>query len=120
MNPNQFIKLIKSVVVNNSQKALLEILENPPGRNPNKDLINTSNWFHNLSIEDKNHINWIISQASEQAAFNFLCLLDGVVGIDNESENEYFELNYVDNQSRKILLNDSDDEYLHDIFNQLD
>ena len=72
--------------------------------------------FYN-SQDSKEVINNIISFSIESTIFSFLCLLDGVRKLDNE--NGSLQLFY-DNNNSKNLLNNSEEDYLHDIFNSLE
>jgi hypothetical protein len=51
----------------------------------------------------------------DRAIFGFLCVLDGVRAIEGARDKGRLVLFY-DRESR-VLLNNPDDEYLHDIYN---
>ena len=56
MNNVEFIDAIKIVVKNNATDDLKQLLENPPGRSPDKNLVDLSNWYNDLSSIDKTNL----------------------------------------------------------------
>jgi hypothetical protein len=59
-------------------------------------------------------LNEIIKEAVETSVFGFLCVLDGVRAIET-SDKSNLKL-YYEKAGNVVLLNDEDDDYLHDIF----
>ena len=115
MNQLEFIKKLNKIVKENSYKDIISTLEDPPGRRPAEKLKEMSEFYN--SQDSKEVINNIISFSIESTIFSFLCLLDGVRKLDNE--NGSLQLFY-DNNNSKNLLNNSEEDYLHDIFNSLE
>jgi hypothetical protein len=56
-----------------------------------------------------------LTYAAESAVFGVMCVLDGVRAIESGSEKGDLELYYVKGD-RKILLNDPQNEELHNLF----
>ena len=117
MDKEEFIKLIKSEVSDSSIESTIENLIDPPGRKPSAELLAQSEFYKSLSIENKEIINKIISEAVSEAVFGFLCVLDGVRSISKAGELNNLELSHV-STAQKTLLNSEQGEYLHDIYNR--
>ena len=115
MNQLEFIKKLNKIVKENGYKDIISTLEDPPGRRTAETLKEMSEFYN--SQDSKEVINNIISFSIESTIFSFLCLLDGVRKLDNE--NGSLQLFYDNNNSKK-LLNNSEEDYLHDIFNSLE
>ena len=115
MNQLEFIKKLNKIVKENGYKDIISTLEDPSGRRPAETLKEMSEFYN--SQDSKEVINNIISFSIESTIFSFLCLLDGVRKLDNE--NGSLQLFY-DNSNSKKLLNNSEEDYLHDIFNSLE
>ncbi len=115
MDQEKFIEAIKVAVIESGKKSMQSILISPPGRQPNEKIVQLSNWFNNLTAEDKNRVREIIAESIDTAVFGFLCVLDGVKAIEDGREKGTLALYYEKDGIRR-LLNDPDDDYLHDIF----
>jgi hypothetical protein len=115
MNKAEFIEAIKVVVEKSSIENTLNILQHVPGRNPSPQLIARSDWYTNLSSEDKLMVQSIIREAVEDSVFGFLCMLDGVRAIEGAADKGELQLIYRKGESQ-VLLNDPDEEDLHDIY----
>jgi hypothetical protein len=115
MNNEEFVEVVKTVVVNGSIKAVKSVLKDPPGRQPLQQVVAMSKWYNELNENDKAVVEQIIKKAVDMAVFNFFCVLDGVSAIENENKGE-LKL-YYENKDVQVLLNDPEKEYLHDLFN---
>ncbi len=118
MDREQFIKGILLRVRDSAISGTLKSLVEPPGRRPLKEDMVLSEWFNNLSEQDKEMVKKIIENAVDSSVFGFLAVLDGVRVIEEGPSKGDFELYYV-NGSLRIRLNETDDEYLHDIYQGL-
>ena len=118
MNSEKFVEIIRKVLVNDSETSVISNLEEPPGRKPSQELVEMSNRYNQLNENDKTAVGKIIKESVETAIFGFLCILDGVSAIENENKGE-LKL-YYENKDVQVLLNDPDEEFLHDIFNAVD
>ncbi|GGH04548.1 hypothetical protein FAZ19_05565 [Sphingobacterium alkalisoli] len=118
MKSEEFIKSIKVVVSQGAINDVLESLSDPPGRKPNNELVEISNWYNSLDQEGKSFIKKIVEMGVDTSMFGFLCVLDGVRVIESTIDKGNFELYYAKGKST-TLLNDPQEEYLHDIYNAL-
>lgn len=59
-----------------------------------------------------------VREAAELAVFSFLCVLDGVSAIENGPEKGELRLLYTSG-TESTLLNDSNEELMHDFYNGL-
>jgi hypothetical protein len=114
MNSVKFVEVIHKEVRNAAIDGVMELLEQPPGRRPEAELVNLSNWFKSLAPDDKQRVKEVVVMASNQAVFGFFCVLDGVRVIENLEDRGVLELRYVKNK-KTILLNDPDLMPLHDL-----
>lgn len=116
MKAQQFVEAIKIAVVDSSIESIKSNLIQPPGRQPAQNLVEMSIWYNNLTDEDKNMLTRVIKEAVETSVFGFLCVLDGVRPIEDGEEKGKLNLFY-EKKGKQFLLNDLEEEYLHDIFN---
>lgn len=115
MNSEEFIKAIKLVVHDSIISNFIYHIEHPTGRKPHKSIVDLSEYVSNLSERDKAMLQKIIAHATHQAIFGFLTVLDGVVAIENFPERGELKL-YWEKDTDRILLNNTDGEFLHDIY----
>lgn len=118
MDQEEFVEVIKMVVRDSSTNGFQKKLENPPGRSPDKKLIDLSNWYNTLDEQQKLNVKGIIAMAVDESVFGFLCVLDGVRSIAEnlEDSDAYLKLTYVNGVTENVLNNPNDD-YLHDLYN---
>ena len=113
MDSKEFVDSIKEVVINNSIQSVLTNLIKPAGRAPAKKLLLLSEWYNNLNDTDKNIVKEVIKEAVEMSTFSLLCVLDGVSAIENDNKG-LLKL-YYEKGNTRILLNDPNKEYLHNL-----
>ena len=118
MNSEDFVERIKLYVRDAAVEDSISRLGKPPGRKPRQGHLNQSEWYNKLSEENKIMLKSIIEEAIDESLFGLLAVLDGVRVIEDGQNRGTLELNY-QNQDEKILLNNPDKEYLHDIYNSL-
>lgn len=116
MQAQQFIDAIKLAVVDGSIQSIKSNLSQPPGRKPEQKLVEMSEWFNQLGDDEKNMVLKIVRESVETTVFGFLCVLDGVRPIEDEEAKGVLEL-YFKKDGDQQLLNNPDQEYLHDLFN---
>jgi hypothetical protein len=109
--------------LNESRKSIVEdlmsIYEKPPGRKPHQKLLEISKFYHSLSKEeDKEAFKKALDDAACTSIFGILCILDHVRFLEDTEEKTTFEL-YAVKEEKRILLNEFEDEPLHDMFNGL-
>lgn len=119
MNSEKFVdEIIKERVKIESIESVLRLLEKPGGRHPNKDIIENSNWYNDLSENDKIFVRRVISKAVDMTLFAFLGMLDGIGFINNNGD---YELYYIDKKTKeRILLNNPDEMELHALYNAVE
>ncbi|HMH34411.1 MAG TPA: hypothetical protein VK543_15345 [Puia sp.] len=115
MNQEEFINAIRVAVENSAVKSVETYLIKPPGRSPNIKLLALSDWYNKLSKKDQNMVLQVVKESVNTSIFGFLCVLDGVKAIGNSGEKGRLSLYYEKGQDR-TLLNDFNDEFLHDLF----
>lgn len=92
------------------------MLEDPPGRAPEKQLVEMSTWYLGLNDADKAMVGRIIAEASHSTMFGCLCVLDGVRAIEGYGDKGTLELEYVGVTGERVLINDPDKIFLHDLW----
>jgi hypothetical protein len=116
MKKQEFVNTIKIVVSDGSVNAIKSILQKPSGRKPDEKLRERSIWYNDLNKKDKDFVNQVIKESVDQAIFNFMCVLDGVSTIEGHGEIGVLKL-YYEKGEKKVLLNDFEEDFLHDIYN---
>ncbi len=118
MTKNEFVETIKKVVADGAYKSVELNLTTPPGRKPSMHLVEMSAWFNELNNQDKEFVRKIIKEAVAITVFSFLCVLDGVSAIEDNTDKGDLK-HYYQNGIRTVLLNNPEEEDLHDIFKAL-
>lgn len=120
MNAEQFVKAIRAQVADSVIESIPELLSNPPGRKPAKQLLDSSQWFKSLDDQSKKEVMLIVSRAVHDALFSFMCVLDGVSVIDKQhSEFQLFCVNSFSGASTQLSGSDENDS-LHELYKALD
>ncbi len=120
MTSEQLIKDIKIYLSDRCIQDIVEELITPTSKYPTPKSILLSIWYNQLDNDKKDFIYHIIKESVESTIFGFLCILDGVRSIEDADANGNkgdLELYYVKEQQR-ILLNQFENEFLHDLFKQ--
>lgn len=116
MTSEEFVKRIQVAVYDSTINGTLVLLEKPPGRRPSPGLVKLSQWFNQLSPEDKDQVRRVIQMAAGDAVFGMLVVLDGERSIREANEPlGLLELRYKMGEE-SILLNDPAAAPLHDLF----
>ena len=114
MHPEQFVDVIKKVVSESAVEGVISALHSPPGRRPKADLMAMSAFWHTASGEQKEMIAQIIRLAVDDAAFGFLCVLDGVRATEEGERKGELSLAWR-KDDKTVVLNQNGD--LHDYYN---
>ncbi|HSN96701.1 MAG TPA: hypothetical protein VLS89_00340 [Candidatus Nanopelagicales bacterium] len=114
MKQHEFIDAIQQAVLTASANDTVTILEKPPGKRPQPELLALSNWFQQLSAEDKQMVHNVAMMASRNAVFGFLAVLDGARQVEASEAKGRFEL-WFDKQGQRTLLNGPDATPLHEM-----
>ena len=118
MDANSFVYIINRVVSKATKQDILEDLLDPPGRQPDPEVIALSQWFDGLDEQSRIFVEKIIDQAVDATLFGIFSVIDGVRTIENGEEKGSLSLNYT-KDSITTKLNDPHAEYLHDIYNRV-
>lgn len=118
MDKREFVKAITENVRDSALLGTIKNLSKPAGRRPPKEIAMLSQWFNELGESDKDMVKKVITKSIDQSVFGFLAVLDGVRAIEPSLDKGKFEL-YYSNDNSKQLLNNEQEEYLHDIYNRL-
>jgi len=118
MTSAQFIRCVRMAVYDSAVEGVLSLLEKPPGRRPSQVHVALSQWFTQLSPDDKARVGKIIELSAGQAVFGMLTVLDGVTSIREGGEKGILELRDK-TEGLSVLLNDPAGEPLHDLFAEL-
>src|SRR6266508_6087363 len=115
MTAQEFVDTLKVVVSKAAAKGVLDTLQKPPGRSPKPELVKLSHWFQNISPEDRESVSRVAELATDQALYNFLLVLDGLLRFDPSESDGRLELFY-DNAETRTQLNGEEAEELTALF----
>lgn len=118
MKTHEFVERMKDSLRIDTKEAIIRMLISPPGRKPNKKRIEMSEWYNKLSLENKKELEKLILSTIDFTAFSIFTVLDGEGFIETTPNPTEFEL-YAVKDGKKTLINDPDEEMLHDIYNSL-
>lgn len=113
MNSEKFVDIIRELTIDDTVRIIQSNLIKPPGRSPSEMSIAISKWYNSLADNDKNILIHIVKKAARTGVFEFLCILDGAIAIENEDKGE-LKL-YYEKGNEKILLNDQHKINLHEL-----
>jgi hypothetical protein len=116
MNKEEFVKRIEKVVHESVVEGTLVLLQKPPGRRPSAALVELSQWFNQLSADDREHVRATIHLAVRDAVFEMLTVLDGVTSIREPGEEVGTLELWYGTKGESTLLNGPTGEFLHDLF----
>ena len=117
MTAEEFITKVRQVVYDPAISGTLSVIQRPPGRRPSENLTALSAWYAQLSENDRKMLQSAVALAARGATFGMLAVLDGVRQIEETPEKGTLELWYAKGD-RRVLLNSSRSEHLHDLFNR--
>jgi len=115
MNTQTFTQAIKKTVYDAAAKGVVEVLHKPAGRRPDPELVRLSQWFNSLNAQDQQAVARVANLAADQATYNFLLVLDGLVTVEPVGEKGKLELFY-DNGKERTQLNDENTDQLSSLF----
>ena len=113
---DQFLSAIRKEVEDSAARGVIENLENPPGRSPERALLEISEWFRALPKGDREMVMAVARDSAHSAVFGFLCVLDGVRPIEDGPSKGTFELWHAKDGER-VLLNSEGNNLMHDEYN---
>ena len=118
MNAADFVLAVKKYAAESAVQATTKNLSKPPGRAPSRRLVELSKWYQHIDEQDREAVEQVARLSAESAVFGFLAILDGVRVVEESSEKGAFEL-YFRKGSQKVLLNNFEQQFLHDIFKSI-
>lgn len=104
MTPEQFVGLLRLVVVDQPAEGTISILRRPPGRRPWPVDVRRSAWFNSLDESDQAMVAEIAKAAAFASAFRFCSVLDGTTAFD--TDHGELKLLYVAPDGSETVLND--------------
>ena len=110
---------VQSLKIQTSDAAVYGTVSNlikAPGRKPRDRDVALAKWYAGLPENDRSFLRIALQEAAELAVFNVLCVLDGVSTIEDGPDKGELKLQYL-GKEQSLLLNDANQELLHDIFN---
>jgi len=119
MQPEQFVSALKQVVEDNSIDDVLINISKLSGTKIDHRLKYLISWHNDLDIEGQQCVKEIIKEAVSTTLFGLFCVFDGVRAIEDGPNRGSLELYYV-KDGNKLLLNDINEEFLHDIYKSLE
>lgn len=118
MNAEEFIEQVVKYVRDPSVTGTFGFLLKPPGRKPRERHVRISNWLNQLPEEQQDLARQVIEDSVDAAMFNILCVFDGVKKIEDKAGDSQYQLVY-EAEGCRNLINDPNQDYLHDIYNDL-
>jgi hypothetical protein len=115
MDSREFIRAIKISVRDTTINGSVKLLERPVGRKPDLERIMLSEWYNDLDSHSKHIVSLIIKSVANMTIFNFLCVIDGVISIEDIVDKGNLKLFYTGKNEE--LLNPEDGIMLHDLYN---
>lgn len=115
MNRGEFVKALKLVVHDRSVSDVVQTIENPPGRQPPRRATELARWDSELSDADKRFVREIVLRSVHAATHSLLCVLDGVLAIEDPPEKGTLDLRYRKGR-QESPLNGPEGEELHDLY----
>jgi hypothetical protein len=117
MNSQEFVVALKVVACENASKGVMEALRNPPGRKPDPALSSISRWFNSLLPDDRNMVKNTVELATQQAVYNVLLVIDGLLAVSPPGQGVRLELLAKAGRDCKVL-NDPAKELLSHFFKE--
>jgi len=115
MNQDDYIQAIKDYIRKPAIEGSYKNAITPPGNRVTPQQKEIARWLASLSEKECQHIQYLLECAVDAAIFGYLCSLDGVTKITNESG--MFHLIFK-SEKGDCLLNAESSDYLHDIYKQ--
>lgn len=113
MTREDFVKTIKTHVLDIAVNDTIQDLEDPPGRIQTQSQVTAHEWYSGLEKTAKDFVEHVARMAAESATFGVLAVLDRIRAVDTQDTGELV-LEYRKN-GQAVRLNDFDQELLHDL-----
>src|SRR5579862_9089927 len=102
MNKEDFVARIKEVAYHAAARGTVAVLQKPPGRSPDPQLVALSGWFNKLGSSDRETVTRVADLAANQAVYNIFLVLDGLLAIEAAGPKGKLELVF-ENESVRIV-----------------
>ncbi len=112
MTREEFVKTIKTHVLDIAVSDTIQDLEDPPGRVPNESQVAAHEWHSGLDQTSKAFVEHVVGMAAESAKFGVLAVLDRVRAVDGDTGELVLEYR---KRGQSVRLNGFDQELLHDL-----
>ncbi|HEY6466170.1 MAG TPA: hypothetical protein VIY69_09280 [Candidatus Acidoferrales bacterium] len=116
MTTEDFVQAVKIQTSDAAVNGTIKVLIRPPDRKPREKDVRLSDWYGRLSEQDREMLALAVREAAELVVFEFFCVLDGVVAIEDSSDKGALQLDFVKGDER-TRLNDTTQIPLHDQYN---
>lgn len=118
MDNNIFVEGVIEGIADYVQYEMTEGLKEVHGRNPRKKHVQHSEWYKGLKESEKEIHKSLTKETIDATLFYVMTLLDGVSELGEDYYGN-FELKYTDEEGKSYLINNPEEEYLHDIYNAI-
>ena len=119
MNQQDFISAIKTVGCESVVSAILDELCDQREKRGNSGIASIRTWYQGMEPQQRQLLVELVRDTAEQATYNLLLVLDGLLTIEPPGEKGALELYFVKGRER-VLLNPSDGEQLTSLFKSED
>ena len=104
VTPEEFVEVLRLVVVEQPAEGTVRLLRQPPGRRPWSVDVRRSEWFNSLDESDQQMVTRVAKAAAFASAFQFCSVLDGTTAFDRDHGT--LKLLYVAPDGSEAMLND--------------
>lgn len=111
VTPEQFVDVLRLVVVDQAAQGTVNVLRSPPGRRLWPVDVRRSGWFNSLHESDQQIDAEVARSAAFMSAFSFCNILDGTTAFD--SDHGSLRLTYIGPDGSERVLNDPETCELH-------
>ena len=116
MTPEEFVEVMRLVVLQSAVESTVSALERPPGRRPDPKLVAASAWYKGLSEQDRDQLRGVVAMTAHYAVFNFFAVLDHVRTIEDTRDKGTLTLTLRKGE-QEWVLNSPHSPMLHDLLN---
>jgi hypothetical protein len=110
VKPEDFVRAVFDSAYKSGIKSVIEVLEDPPGRQPRPELLRLSTWYLSLNDVERDLAQQLMKQSADAAIFGVLAMVDGVRVFDGAKSDVVIRVGDVE------VSRDGD---LHEIFRAL-
>lgn len=114
MRPIDFVEALRTECRDAAVSGCVSQFERPSGKKPSPELGRLSDWYNNLSEDDKELVVAAMKRAADATLFGVLCVIDGVRTIEGQGDKSEFRLTATRASSTCLIA--PSDELLHDIY----